>query len=65
MNSVKFGEYHAYNDLNLILNSKEIGSAEIKKNLIEVQGADGFLDLTDFFAVSHYMKTDHLLSILQ
>ena len=49
MNSVEFGEYHAYNDLNLILNSKEIGSAEIKKNLIEVQGADGFLDLTDFF----------------
>lgn len=49
MKGITFGSYHSYNDLNLILNAKEIGSPAIKERKIEIEGADGFLDLTDFF----------------
>ena len=49
MKGITFGNYHSYNDLNLILNAKEIGSPAIKERKIEIEGADGFLDLTDFF----------------
>lgn len=61
MIGVKFGEYHSYNDLNLILNSKEIGSPEIKENMIDIQGADGFLDYTDFFGGEPLYKNRQLV----
>lgn len=54
MNGVKFHFYHSYDFFDLILNSKEIGGAEIKKNYIEVPGADGVIDLTHFFGSAKY-----------
>lgn len=49
MKGITFGSYHSYNDLKLVLNSKEIGTPSVKERKIEIEGADGFLDLTDFF----------------
>ena len=54
MRGVKFGFMHSFDFFNLILNSKEIGSPEIKKNLIEIAGADGYLDATYFFGEPKY-----------
>jgi len=54
MKGIKFGNYHSYDDLHLILSKKEIGSPEIKKNEIDVPGADGVLDNTDYFGDTKY-----------
>lgn len=54
MNGVTFGNYHSYNDLYLILSSKEIGSPEIKKKTVSVEGADGALDYTEYFGEVKY-----------
>jgi hypothetical protein len=49
MKGIKFGNYHSYEDLKLVLTAKEIGTPSVKERKIEIEGADGFLDLTDFF----------------
>lgn len=49
MKGITFGSLHSYNDFGLILNSKEIGSPEVKKSTVEIEGADGVLDYTDYF----------------
>lgn len=49
MIGVKFGFMHSYSFLNLILNSKEIGMPSIKRNILEIPGADGVTDLTYVF----------------
>lgn len=59
MNGITFGSYHSYNDLHLILSEKEIGSPEVKKQMLDVPGADGSLDLTDFFGEPKYDNVQH------
>lgn len=54
MQGVTFGELHSYRDLNLILNSKEIGSPAVKTKKVEIEGADGVLDLTEFFGEAKF-----------
>ena len=54
MNGVKFGDYHSYNDLSLILTSKTIGTPTPKTETIDIPGGDGVLDLTDFFGSVKY-----------
>lgn len=49
MKGVRFGSLHSYNDFGLILNKKEIGSPEVKKVTVDIEGADGSLDYTDYF----------------
>lgn len=49
MKGVKFGDYHSYTDLDLILTSKTIGDAATKKESVSVPGSDGELDLTEYF----------------
>ena len=49
MNGVKFGDIHSYDNLSLILNSKEIETPSPKTESIEIPGADGELDFTEFF----------------
>lgn len=49
MIGIKFDNMHSYDFLNLILNSKEIGVPEIKRNVLEIPGADGVTDLTYAF----------------
>ena len=40
--------YHTFRDLDLILNSKEIGEPKPKIYEAEVDGANGKIDLTEF-----------------
>lgn len=59
MKGVTFGNYHSYNDFSLILASKEIGAPSVKTMKIDVAGADGSLDLTDFFGEPKYENAIH------
>lgn len=59
MKGITFGSYHSYDDLQLILNSKEIGCPEVKVNEIDIEGADGSLDLTEFFGEPKYENVKH------
>ena len=54
MNGVKFGDYHSYDDFNLILTQKIIGTPTPKTETINIPGGDGVLDLTDFFGEVKY-----------
>lgn len=59
MNGVTFGTYHSYDDFGLILNSKEIAAPKTKTVKIDVEGADGSIDLTDFFGEPKYEDCTH------
>lgn len=59
MKGIGFGNYHSYNDFGLILKSKEIGSPEIKENKVDIEGADGSLDLTEYFGEPKYSNVRH------
>ena len=59
MKGITFGNQHSYNDLKLILSSKEIGSPEVKVRKIDIEGADSSLDLTDFFGEPKYEDVTH------
>lgn len=54
MKGITFGNLHSYYNLNLILNSKEIGSPEAKVEAIEIPGGHGVLDFTEFFGDVKY-----------
>ena len=54
MNSVRFGNYHSYDDFNLILAQKTIGTPSPKTETIDIPGGDGVLDLTEFFGEVKY-----------
>lgn len=59
MKGIRFGLYHSYDDFGLILSKKEIGSPNVKTKMIDVEGADGVLDLTDFFGEPKYDNVTH------
>ncbi len=59
MKGITFGNLHSYNDLRLILTSKEIGSPAVKTRKIDIEGADSALDLTDFFGGPTYEDVTH------
>lgn len=59
MNGITFGSYHSYDDFSLILASKEIGAPTVKTMKIDVAGADGSLDLTDYFGEPKYGNVIH------
>ena len=54
MKGIRFGNYHSYNDMNLILSQKTIGTPSIKTESIDIPGGDGVLDLTDYFGEIKY-----------
>lgn len=54
MNTVTFGEYNSFSDLNLILSSKTIGSPSVKTSTVDLPGADGELDFTEYFGEPKY-----------
>lgn len=60
MKGVTFGTLHSYRDLKLILQpGKEIGSPEVKKKTLDIEGADSSLDYTDFFGGPKYGNLTH------
>lgn len=59
MKGIQFGQYHSFRDLKLILSKKEMGAPAVKTRSIEIEGADGVLDLTDFFGVPKYGEVTH------
>lgn len=60
MKGVTFGKLHSYRDLKMILGQKEIGAPSVKTKEQEIEGADGFLDYTDFFGGPKYGKVTHI-----
>lgn len=54
MKGITFGELHSYRDLNLILSEKEVGAPPVKENKLEIEGADGSIDLTEVFGRPTY-----------
>jgi phage-related protein len=59
MHGIRFGDMHSWDDLKMILNSKEIGAPDVKETKINVPGADGSLDLADFFGEPKYGDVTH------
>lgn len=59
MKGITFGNYHSFDDFSLILASKEIGAPTVKTMKIDIAGADGSLDLTDFFGEPKYGNVIH------
>ena len=57
MKGVIFGEKHSYNDWKLMLTSKNISFPSIKKETIDIPGADGKLDFTE--SLSNDIKYDN------
>lgn len=49
MKGITFGTLHSYRDLNLLLSEKEVGAPPVKDSKLEVEGADGSIDLTEVF----------------
>ena len=59
MRGISFGGLHSYRDFGLLLVSVDLGSPAIKERKIEIEGADGSLDLTDFFGEAKYEDVIH------
>lgn len=59
MNGIRFGAYHSYDDLQLVLSKKEMGSPAVKKNKLDIPGADSAIDQTDFFGEPKFDDVDH------
>lgn len=54
MKGVYFDEFHSFADFRLILSSKKIESAEPKIVKVSLEGADGDIDLTEYFGEPKY-----------
>ena len=54
MKGVRFGDYHSWDNFSLILAQKTIGAPSAKVETIDIPGADGVLDATDFFGEPKY-----------
>ena len=54
MIGVTFGSKHSYIDLSIILSSKEIETPTPKIKKVDVPGADGELDFTEYFGIIKY-----------
>lgn len=54
MKGIMFGDYHSYDDLDLVLNDKELEAPSPKTETIDIPGADGELDFTEFFGEVKY-----------
>ena len=59
MNGITFGTTHTFNDLGLILGKKEIGSPAVKENKVDIPGADGSLDMTEYHGEPKYENVKH------
>lgn len=60
MKGITFGNLHSYRDLKLVLGPKDIGAPSVKKKILEIEGADGFIDYTDFYDGPKYGEVTHV-----
>lgn len=58
ISGVKFGKYHSFYDLGLILSSVKIPPATPKTTYIDIPGADGQLDLTEALGSVKYQMRE-------
>lgn len=54
LQGIKFDNLHSYEDLGLILKNKEIGTPTPKTYGVDIPGADGKLDLTEYLGEIKY-----------
>lgn len=54
MNTVTFGDLRSYEDLQLLLTGKTIGTPSPKVETVDIPGGDGVIDLTDAFGETKY-----------
>jgi phage-related protein len=59
MKGIRFGSTHSFDDLGLILGKKEMGAPAVKVEKIDIPGADGDLDQTEFFGDVKYGNATH------
>ena len=59
MKGITFSTTHTYRDLGLILGKKEIGSPAVKENKVDIPGADGSLDMTEYHGEPKYENVKH------
>lgn len=59
MKGIRFGDVHSWDDLKMILSSKEMGAPAVKSKKLDIEGADSALDLTDFFGEPKYEDVTH------
>ena len=59
MKGIRFGSIHSFDDLGLILGHKEMGAPAVKVEKIDIPGADGDLDQTEFFGDVKYGNATH------
>lgn len=59
MQGINFLGFHSFRDFGLVLQSKEIGSPAIKVQKIDIPGADGDLDMTDYYGGAKYENVKH------
>lgn len=54
MKGVKYGDYHTYDEFSLILTGKNLSTPSVKQYVVQLDGADGVLDLTEYFGRINY-----------
>lgn len=59
MKGISFLGYHSYRDFKLLMTGKEIGAPEVKQYTLDIEGADGQLDYTDYFGEPKYQNVQH------
>lgn len=52
--NVRFDTIDSYKDLGLILNSRDISAPEVKTNYVDIDGADGSIDMTEALGEIRY-----------
>lgn len=59
MKGIRFDGLHTYNDFGLIQGKKTLGSPAVKKYHLDIPGADGVLDMTEFHGEPTYENVKH------
>ena len=59
MYGVRFNNIHSFSDLRILLTEKEIGAPPLKRDVLDVPGGDGELDMTEFFGEPKYGNVTH------
>lgn len=56
MKGVLFNDWHTWGDFQLVMTEKEISAPEPKTHYVEIEGADGSLDFSEYFGEVKYNR---------